>query len=177
MAGQISAGNQSSSGEPHAMQLHPIDALTAVSNVNLQAAQADEIRERAIAQRNTNSLFAYDSVLKALSINELQSRINKQIKDLEMMDSQKKLNEAQIQTLNELRQTEKELKQAQIKLAQIQEEYTPKNAASRPAKLFSDIWDITWSILNLFWTDAGTNDKAPVPHLDVLSRKYIYKYD
>jgi hypothetical protein len=94
-----------------------------------------------------------------------------------MMDSQKKLNEAQIQTLNELRQTEKELKQAQIKLAQIQEEYTPKNAASRPAKLFSDIWDITWSILNLFWTDAGTNDKAPVPHLDVLSRKYIYKYD
>jgi DNA repair exonuclease SbcCD ATPase subunit len=177
MAGQISAGNQSSAGEPHAMQLHPIDALTAVSNVNLQAAQADEIRERAIAQRNANSLFAYDSVLKALSIDELKSRINKQIKDLEMMDSQKKLNEAQTQTLNDLRQTEKELKKAQTKLAQIQEEYTPKNAASRLGKGFSDLWDITWSIMNLFWTGAGTNDKAPVPNPDVLSRKYIYKYD
>jgi hypothetical protein len=177
MAGQISAGNQSSAGEPHAMQLHPIDALTAASNVNLQAAQADEIRERAIAQRNANSLFAYDSLLKALSINELQSRINKQIKDLEMMESQKKLNEAQTKSLNDLRQTEKELKKAQTKLAQIQEEYTPKNAASRLGKGFSDLWDITWSIMNLFWTGAGTNDKAPVPNPDVLSRKYIYKYD
>jgi hypothetical protein len=172
MAGQISAGNQSSSGEPHAMQLHPIDVFTAASNVNLQAAQADEIRERAIAQRNTNSLFAYDSLLKALSIDELKSRINKQIKDLEMMESQKKLNEAQTQTLNELRQTEKELKKAQTKLAQIQEEYTPKNVASRSGKLFSDIFDITWSILNLFWTGAGTNDKAPIPNPDFLSRKF-----
>lgn len=172
MAGQISAGNQSSSGEPHPMQLHPIDALTAVSNVNLQAAQADEIRERAISQRNTNSLFAFDSTLKALSINELQSRINKQIKELELIDSQHKLNNAQTKSLNDLRQTEKELKQAQIKLAQIQEEYTPKNAASMSGKMFSDIWDITWSILNLFRTGAGTNDKAPVPNPNILSRKY-----
>ncbi len=172
MAGQISAGNQSGSGEPHAMQLHPIDALTAVSNVNLQAAQADEIRERAITQRNTNSLFAYDSALKALSIDELQSRINKQIKELELIESQHKLNNAQTKSLNDLRQTEKELKQAQIKLAQILEEYTPKNAASGSGKMFSDIWDITWSILNLFRTGAGTNDKEPVPNPNILSRKY-----
>lgn len=172
IAGQISAGNQSSSGEPHAMQLHPIDALTAVSNVNLQAAQADEIRERAISQRNSNSLFAYDSVLKALSIDELQSRINKQIKELELIDSQHKLNNAQTKSLNDLRQTEKELKQAQTKLAQIQEQYTPKNASSIYGRTFSDIWDTTWSILNIIRTAGGTNDKAPVPNRDILSRKF-----
>jgi hypothetical protein len=169
MAGQISAGNQSSSGEPHAMQLHPIDALTAVSNVNLQAAQADEIRERAIAQRNTNSLFAYDSVLKALSINELQSRINKQIKDLEMMDSQKKLNEAQTQTLNELRQYEVKLKEAQAELAKIQHRYTSKNAAGVIGKGADDIFGFAFKLIQ-FYNDL--RGKAVLERPDILKYEY-----
>jgi hypothetical protein len=169
MAGQISAGNQSSSGEPHAMQLHPIDALTAVSNVNLQAAQADEIRERAIAQRNANSLFAYDSVLKALSIDELQSRINKQIKDLEMMESQKKLNEAQTQTLNELRQYEVKLKEAQAELAKIQHRYTSKNAAGVIGKGADDIFGFAFKLIQ-FYNDL--RGKTVFERPDILKYEY-----
>jgi len=169
MAGQISAGNQSSSGEPHAMQLHPIDALTAVSNVNLQAAQADEIRERATAQRNANSLFAYDSVLKALSINELQSRINKQIKDLEMMESQKKLNEAQTQSLNELRQYEVKLKNAQVELAKIQHRYTSKNAAGVIGKGADDIFGLAFKLVQ-FWNDL--QGKTVLERPDILKYEY-----
>ena len=169
MAGQISAGNQSSSGEPHAMQLHPIDALTAASNVNLQAAQADEIRERAKAQRNTNSLFAYDSVLKALSINELQSRINKQIKDLEMMDSQKKLNEAQTQSLNELRQYEVKLKDAQAELAKIQERYTSKSAAGEVGKTADDIFGFVFKLIQLYNDSRG---KTVLERPDILRHEY-----
>lgn len=169
MAGQISAGNQSSSGEPHAMQLHPIDALTAVSNVNLQAAQADEIRERAIAQRNTNSLFAYDSVLKALSIDELQSRINKQIKDLEMMESQKKLNEAQTQSLNELRQYEVKLKDAQAELAKIQHRYTSKNAAGVIGKGADDIFGFAFKLIQFYNELRG---KAVLERPDILRHEY-----
>lgn len=169
MAGQISAGNQSSSGEPHAMQLHPIDALTAVSNVNLQAAQADEIRERAIAQRNTNSLFAYDSLLKALSIDELQSRINKQIKDLEMMESQKKLNEAQTQSLNELRQYEVRLKDAQAELTEIQQRYTSKNAAGVIGKGADDIFGLVFKLVQ-FYNDL--RGKAVLERPDILKYEY-----
>jgi hypothetical protein len=169
MAGQISAGNQSSSGEPHAMQLHPIDALTAASNVNLQAAQADEIRERAIAQRNANSLFAYDSVLKALSINELQSRINKQIKDLEMMESQKKLNEAQTQSLNELRQYEVKLKDAQAELAKIQERYTSKNAAGVIGKGADDIFGFVFKLIQFYNDMRG---KTVFERPDILRHEY-----
>jgi len=169
MAGQISAGNQSSAGEPHAMQLHPIDALTAVSNVNLQAAQADEIRERAIAQRNANSLFAYDSVLKALSINELQSRINKQIKDLEMMESQKKLNEAQTQSLNELRRYEVKLKDAQAELAKIQHRYTSKNAAGVIGKGADDIFGLAFKLVQ-FWNDL--QGKTVLERPDILKYEY-----
>ena len=168
IAGQISAGNQSSSGEPHPMQLHPIDALTAASNVNLQAAQADEIRERAIAQRNTNSLFAYDSLLKALSIDELQSRINKQIKDLEMMESQKKLNEAQTQSLNELRQYEVRLKDAQVELAKIQERYTAKNAAGVIGKGADDIFGFVFKLIQFYNDMRGKT---------VLERPDIFKYE
>ena len=169
MAGQISAGNQSSSGEPHAMQLHPIDVFTAASNVNLQAAQADEIRERAIAQRNANSLFAYDSVLKALSINELQSRINKQIKDLEMMDSQKKLNEAQTQSLNELRQYEVKLKDAQAELAKIQERYTSKNAAGVIGKGADDIFGFVFKLIQFYNDMRG---KTVFERPDILKHEY-----
>lgn len=169
IAGQISAGNQSSAGEPYAMQLHPIDALTAVSNVNLQAAQADEIRERATAQRNANSLFAYDSVLKALSINELQSRINKQIKDLEMMESQKKLNEAQTQSLNELRQYEVKLKDAQAELAKIQERYTSKNAAGVIGKGADDIFGFAFKLIQ-FYNDL--RGKAVLERPDILRHEY-----
>jgi len=169
IAGQISAGNQSSAGEPHAMQLHPIDALTAVSNVNLQAAQADEIRERAIAQRNTNSLFAYDSLLKALSIDELQSRINKQIKDLEMMESQKKLNEAQTQSLNELRQYEVRLKDAQAELAKIQHRYTSKNAAGVIGKGADDIFGFVFKLIQFYNDMRG---KTVFERPDILRHEY-----
>lgn len=169
IAGQISAGNQSNSGVPNPMQLHPIDVFTAVSNVNLQAAQADEIRERAIAQHNTNSLFAYDSLLKALSIDELQSRINKQIKDLEMMDSQKKLNEAQTQTLNELRQYEIKLKDAQADLARMQELYTPKNAAGQIGKGVDDIFGFAFKLIQ-FYNDL--RGKKVLERPDILKHEY-----
>lgn len=151
IAGQISAGNQSSSGEPHAMQLHPIDALTAVSNVNLQAAQADEIRERAIAQRNTNSLFVFDSALKKLSIGELQSRINKQIKELEIMESQRRLNEAQTKSLHELREYDKNLKEAQAFLANVQANYTPLSNASQLGKTAEDVLQLVTRAWNDFF--------------------------
>jgi len=169
IAGQISAGNQSSAGEPHAMQLHPIDVFTAVSNVNLQAAQADEIRERATAQRNANSLFAYDSVLKALSIEELRSRINKQIKDLEMMESQKKLNEAQTQSLNELRQYEVKLKDAQAELAKIQHRYTSKNAAGVIGKGADDIFGFAFKLIQ-FYNDL--RGKTVLERPDILKYEY-----
>lgn len=168
MAGQVSSGNQPNAGTPHPVDLvgPMLEAVGTMSNVNLQGAQADEIRQRAIAQRNANSLFGLDKSLKELSVNELQSRIDKQIKDLEVMESQRRLNEAQTKSLHELREYDKKLKEAQTFLAEIQADYTPKGAGSNIGKISDDI------LLLLFGTWNNTFGRLPGLELDVPS---IYK--